>query len=486
MSNPAIVLMTDPSRCSLGDVHHLVQALVEIQQMGEHAMPQAFCDHPAAAKEFIDAYANAYPQLVLEDREIPTPGHLHSLITNGQIGPLGRLPELTPPDELQRPIEQNGANAFPIVVLTLGNSQLLFDALQQSPTMRESIRLIEVGEERPDALSVSIADAVAVRGLDGDPWAHDRSDTELPVLDDVAGATKTDVASVALQDDQMDLDVVETADISSSDPSAYQHEVEPEPVRVEPPATAAQPAPLAGAEPAAAPTLAGDGLAGATAVEPALETAPPVVATWSTDTEPITEPLEPVIEPEAQAPDDTANEGEDDTASEGDGQDPPPATGSAGEDDAPEDDAPENDDGLEDEDVPEKKPAKHGDAAEAPGRGARDQDDDVAYPPVGSLIAGADVLYPALDDDSAQGALHELAAVLLDDGFIDADLAAELLGAYRNDGPLVSARQEAIETVRSSDDNVITLDDFQAAYEQESEDALADAGGVRPLHDSDL
>jgi hypothetical protein len=472
MSNPAIVLMTDPSRCSLGDVHHLVQALVEIQQMGEHAMPQAFCDHPAAAKEFIDAYANAYPQLVLEDREIPTPGHLHSLITNGQIGPLGRPPDLTPPDELQRPIEQNGANAFPIVVLTLGNSQLLFDALQQSPTMRESIRLIEVGEERPDALSVSIADAVAVRGLDGDPWAHDRSDTELPVLDDVAGATKTDVASVPLQDDQMDLDVVETADISSSDPSAYHHEVEPEPGPVEPPATAAQPA-LAGAEPAAAPMLAADGLAGAPAVEPALETAPPVVATWSTDTEPITEPLEPVIEPEAQAPDDTANEG--------DGQDPPPATGSAGEDDdPPEDDAPEHDD------VPEKKPAKHGDAAEAPARGARDQDDDVAYPPVGCLIAGADVLYPALDDDSAHGALHELAAVLLDDGFIDADLAAELLAPHQHDGPLVSAWQEAIAAVRSSDDNVVTLDDFQAAYEQESEDALADAGGVRPLHDSDL
>ena len=86
MSNPAIVLMTDPSRCSLGDVHHLVQALLEIQQMGQHAIPQAFCDHPEAAGDFIDAYTNAYPQLVLEDRGIPTPDHLHSLISNGQIG----------------------------------------------------------------------------------------------------------------------------------------------------------------------------------------------------------------------------------------------------------------------------------------------------------------------------------------------------------------------------------------------------------------
>ena len=89
MSNPAIVLMTDPSRCSLGDVHHLVQALLEMQQMGQHAIPQAFCDHPEAAGDFVDAYTNAYPQLVLEDRGIPTPDHLHSLISNGQIGPIG-------------------------------------------------------------------------------------------------------------------------------------------------------------------------------------------------------------------------------------------------------------------------------------------------------------------------------------------------------------------------------------------------------------
>jgi hypothetical protein len=471
MSNPAIVLMTDPSRCSLGDVHHLVQALAEIQQMGEHAMPQAFCDHPAAAKEFIDAYANAYPQLVLEDREIPTPGHLHSLITNGQIGPIGRPPELTPPEELQRPVEQNGANGFPIVVLTLGNSQMLLDALQQSPTMRESIRLIEVGEERPDTLSVSIADAVALRAVDGEPWEHDRSGTELPVLDDIAGVTKTDVASVALHDDQMNLDVVETADVSSSDPSAYQHDVEAEPGPVPPSAGAIQPAPVV-TELAAEPALPEGGLASGSVAVPALETAPPVVTVWPSETE-LVEPITPPVEVEAQPPDDTANEG--------DGQDPPPAEDSAADDDAPEDgDIPEDDDPVEDGDAPDKK----GDAAGNAPR-ARDQNDDVYYPAVGSLIAGADVLYPALDDDNAHGALHELAAVLLDDGFPEADLAAELLAAYQNDGPLLSARQEAVVVVRSSD-NVVTLDDFQTAYEQESEDALADSSGARPLHDSDL
>jgi hypothetical protein len=471
MSSPAIVLMTDPSRCSLGDVHHLVQALLEIQQMGEHAMPQAFCDHPAAARDFIDAYANAYPQLVLEDREIPTPGHLHSLITTGQVGPLGRPPELAPPDDVQRPAEQNGTNAFPIVVLTLGNSQMLLDALQQSPTMRESIRLIEVGEERPDALSVSIADAVAIRGLDGEPWEHDRSGMELPVLDDIAGDSKTDLPSVALHDDQMNLDVVETAEVSSSEPSDYQHDVEPQPGPVAPPATPVQPAPVAVAEPAAEPALPGDSLAGPT-VEAVLETTPQAATAWPSDTELV----EPIAEPQAQAPDDTA--------SAGDGQDPQPSTGSAGEDVDPGEDDPAEDGGVpEDHDAPEKKAERKADAAEEATRSALDQD-DVYYPPVGSLIAGADVLYPALDQESAPGALHELVAVLLDDGFLDADLAAELLAADQDAGPLVSAHQESIVAVRATD-NVVTLEDFHPAYEQESDDQLADAG-ARPLHDSDL
>ncbi len=173
MSNPAIVLMTDPSRCSLGDVHYLMQALREMQQMGEHAVPQAFCDHPAAAKDFIEAYAHAYPQLVLQDGGIPTPDHLQSLIASGQIGALGQPPELAPfggqaPFGGPKTTEQSSSSGFPIVVLTLGSSQVLIDAMQQSPAMKDSIRLIDIAPEGADSLPVSIAEAVAHGGLDGD------------------------------------------------------------------------------------------------------------------------------------------------------------------------------------------------------------------------------------------------------------------------------------------------------------------------------
>jgi hypothetical protein len=469
MSNPAIVLMTDPSQCSLGDVHHLVQALAEIQQMGEHAIPQAFCDHPEAAGDFIDAYAHAYPQLVLEDREIPTPDHLHSLISTGQVGGLGRPPELAASDDLQPPAEPNGANGFPIVMLTLGSSQALLDALQQSPTMRESIRLIDIGQEKDDPLSVSIADAVAIRGLDGEPWQHARADMDRLELDDIPGAAKTDLTSLALHDDQMSLDVVETAEVSSREPSAYDHGAHV-PGPVEPPAAAAKSAPAAVDERAG--SASPDNSLGSTtatepASEPASQPASQPVASRSSDSA-LVEPgdSEPV-EPEAQAPEEAADEGE----------------GQVGR--SPEGPGPDKQPGKDPDKGAGKDVDKDVDAVKKVGQLARDQDDDVHYPPVGSLIAGADVLYPALDQDGAHGALRELASVLLDDGIFDPEQASDFIEAQRGEGLPAPARQEAIIAVRSGDKGA-TLEDSYGAGEQESEDQLAESNVVRPLHDSDL
>jgi hypothetical protein len=472
MSNPAIVLMTDPSRCNLGDMHHLVQALLEIQQMGQHAIPQAFCDHPEAAGDFIDAYTHAYPQLVLEDRGIPTPDHLHSLISSGQIGALGQPPELAPPGVLQARAEPNGANSFPIVMLTLGSSQALLDALQQAPAIRESIRLIDVGPERADALSVTIADAVASRGLDGESWQHARSGMDRLELDEIPGAWKAELTNLALHDDQMSLDVVETADMSGRTPSAYDQGGEHAPGPFEPPA-APQPAPVAVAAPAA-PLSPDDSRAGATATEPASEPATQPasqpVASRSSESDLVepgnSETSAPSPEAEAQAPADVADLDN--------GQ--PPA-GQAADKGA----------GKNVDKKPDKKPDnevdKEVDAAEMAGKGALEQDDDVYYPPVGSLIASADVLYPALDQDGAHAALRELASVLLDDGIFDPDLASGFIEAQRGEGMPVPGRQEAVVALPAGN-KAVTFEDAYGAGDQESE--LADANVARPLHDSDL
>jgi hypothetical protein len=288
MSNPAIVLMTDQSRCSLGDVHHLVQALLEMQQMGAHATPQAFCDHPAAAKDFLAAYVHAYPQLVLQDHGIPTPDHLQSLITTGQVGPFLR-PLDAAHGALSRSFEPGGPGGFPIVVLTLGNSQALIDALQQSSVMKESFRVIDIVPDGADALPVSIADAVAMRGLDGELGGeHEGRDGGRPELDEVAGAATADPASVTLRDGGMSLDVVETVDVASTEQPDSQQDAAPEHAPVEPASTAAAtPAPVA--EPPAETARA----EASTTVEPVAQAPAPVESTW-TAPEPV--PLAPVVE----------------------------------------------------------------------------------------------------------------------------------------------------------------------------------------------
>jgi hypothetical protein len=249
MSNPAIVLMTDPSRCSLGDFHYLLQALLEMQQMGEHAVPQAFCDHPAAARDFLEAYTHAYPQLVLADGAIPTPDHLQSLIANGQIGALGQPLEWAAfgaqaPFGGQRPAEPSSSNGFPIVVLTLGSSQVLIDAMQQSPAMKDSIRLIDIAPSGADGLPASIADVVTSGGLDDGGWEGDGPGAARQELDEVASASTRASGDFALERDPLDLDRVEaTAAPAGAMPG---HEGEGEEAATPAPAPA-EPAPTAAA-----------------------------------------------------------------------------------------------------------------------------------------------------------------------------------------------------------------------------------------------
>jgi hypothetical protein len=487
MSSPAIVLMTDPARCSQSDVHHLVQALLEIQQMGEHATPQAFCDHPEAAREFIDAYAQAYPQLVLEDREIPTPAHLQTLISTGQVGAFGQPAEPAPPEDLVPPAEPNGANGVPIVVLTMGSSQVLLDALQQAPAIRESIRLIDVAPEREDVLSVAVAEAVAGRGIDGGSPDHERSPME---LDDIPGVAKADLTGVALQDDHISLDVVETAEVLRTEPPGYAQGDQYQPAWVAPPAPAVSPAPAVIVERTG--TAAPDaGPAGTTGTESPSEAAsdlasppvaPPVIP-------PVDQPLsampttadvvapvaveqveagEQTIEPEAQAPDDAADAG---------GKVDGPAAGAAGDGKGT---------------AGEKKSAARNerdssddadDVGDKAGKGAMEPD-DVEYPPVGSLAAGGDVLYPAHDRDDPRGVLRELANVLLDEAMFDPELSADLAEAQRGEGVPAPVRQEAPLAPRQ-DGDVVKFEEAHDVGEQDSEDQLADAI-ARPLHDSDL
>jgi len=123
------------------------------------------------------------------------------------------------------------------------------------------------------------------------------------------------------------------------------------------------------------------------------------------------------------------------------------------------------------------------DVGDKAGKGATEQD-DVEYPPVGSLAAGGDVLYPAHDRDDPRGALRELANVLLDEGMFDPELSADLAEAQRGESVPAPVRHEAPLAVRQ-DGRVELFEEAHGVGEQDGEDQLADAV-ARPLHDSDL
>ena len=96
---------------------------------------------------------------------------------------------------------------------------------------------------------------------------------------------------------------------------------------------------------------------------------------------------------------------------------------------------------------------------------------------MGSLVEGADVLYPALDQAAAQGqdrlgVLRELAAAMLDDGMVDPDLTGQML-AQQDDLLPPAARHDEIPTFTQtattrSRSRILWL------FDHDSDDPLAD------------
>jgi hypothetical protein len=321
---------------------------------------------------------------------------------------------------------------------------VLIDAMQQSPTMKDSIRVVDIAPEGADSQPVSIAEAVAHGGLDGgDTWGADGLGGTRPELDEVAGASIRASGDLAFEHDPLDLDRVETADAAASDaPGYYGNEVE-EPATFEPAHPEA---------PASAPV----------AVEPAVE---PVAAEAAPTAEPVPE--------QASALGTTWPDGSEPVVADGS------AEAEALEEESTADDAPPKDVAGGDEDEDQDEPDH------AAGHGELDDDDDVYYPPVGDLIAGSDVLYPALDQAAAQGVLQELVSILLDDAIFDPDQAFEGLPAPHDDGALVRLRVDEQATIHSSE-HVVTIEDLYGTFDHENEDVFADSGAAHPSHDTDL
>jgi hypothetical protein len=161
MSGRAVVILTEPERCELADADSLTQAVLQIQQLNKAglAASQAFCDHPAAAMKFIEAYAKVFPELQLNGAGLPLPEQLYSIVAEGRITSLSAVPS----PEAAKSGEMS--QLYPLYVLSLGAPDALMRALKHNTFATSNIKIVEIAPvERPNSDAPAVADAVAHDG----------------------------------------------------------------------------------------------------------------------------------------------------------------------------------------------------------------------------------------------------------------------------------------------------------------------------------
>jgi hypothetical protein len=283
MTGRAVVIMTDPARCELGDTDVLVQAVLQVQQLSEagSAPSQAFCDHPAAAMKFIEAYAKAYPELQLRSSDLPAPEALYSIVADGRVMPL----QAPAAPEAARTGE--AGQLYPLYVLSLGAPDALVQALQHNRFIKSDIQVVEIApldDSRTE--SVSVAEAVAHEPLTRSFWRDaaaaepDHDEEEFFAPEALASSDRLKLASV-----EVNLDHIQVEDDYKDRYDSVMGQPEMAPV-VTPPAAA----PVLDA--GGSPTSSAGGMSGGSVTasdsgaRPVLEAATQSAATSATTPEP--------------------------------------------------------------------------------------------------------------------------------------------------------------------------------------------------------
>jgi hypothetical protein len=206
MTNPAVVILTDPARCQLAEAETLLQALLQVQQLNKAGVPasQAFCDHPAAAMEFIEAYSKVYPVLQLQTSDLPLPQHLYSMVADGRVSP---LPPVVAGETAK--LEQV-SQVHPLYVLSLGAPEALMQALQHNSLAKSSMRVLEIAPiEQAKAEPVSVAEAVAGAPLARSSSQTESSSTREPVDGGASGTESLANEPVELSNVEVDLNWIQ-------------------------------------------------------------------------------------------------------------------------------------------------------------------------------------------------------------------------------------------------------------------------------------
>lgn len=405
MSHGTVVILTEPARCDFADPGTLLQAVLQLHQLNAAGVSasQAFCDHPAAAMKFLEAYAKAYPELQLRSSDLPPPETLYSIVADGGVRPL----QVAATPEAAKPAETS--QLLPVYVLSLGAPDALMRALKHNGFARRDIQVVEIPPaEAATPESVSVAEAVAQEPHARSWWRTDAADRAqdddgLLPADESAPGDQLNVTGVEVNLDHIRFETKhEPADHAAADAFG-------QPAVVPPPAAAAPvdphgPGAASGATEAAAktPLVGGTAAPGGAAPTAAVEASPenenrgPASEAAALGFEAASAadvaPKDPVAAQEGTDPE--AGEEHPDEAPPEDRvvttePEGPPRAEAAGETD------PEADTG-------------NGAAEDSPGIDHHDTDDsgdDVLYPPNDGFAMAADVTYPLPAGSSLSGDL---------------------------------------------------------------------------------
>lgn len=462
MSNRTVVILTEPEQCERADPNMLVQAVLQLQQLNAAglAASQAFCDHPAAAMKFIEAYTKAYPELQQRSSDLPPPDALYSIVTEGGVRPL-QVPAA--PDGA-RPAEVG--QLYPLYVLSLGPPDALIRALKHNSFAQRDIQVVDIAPAQAASTgTVSVAEAVADDSLAGPSWrSQDRSESEHDkdsalLADWSAAGDPLKLSGVEVDLDQIQVETKhDRADHRAAD------EVLGGPVVLPLVSTGApvEPSGLAAAS----------GANGGTAAEAATQ-APPssaVAESGAASAKPAVEaaPENKELEPVAVAPSSSEK-----AAGEVEARDESPASPA------------ETDPGA-------GKKAEDSDADNDPAANAGDCDDggDVLYPPTGSFATAADVSYPFPAGLSLSGTIFD--EIFGDSGSCD---AVDLEALARLTAAEAPAPDPALELLRDfgsrredgAADRTPRADDGGAcAIGPEADDDPSSNGRLPVNHDLDI
>lgn len=414
MSQPTVVILTEPERCDLADPDLLLQAVLQLQQISAAGMgaSRAFCDHPAAAMKFLEAYAKAYPELQLRSADLPPPEALYSIVADGGVRPLQvpAVPDGAKPGE--------AGQLLPMYVLSLGAPDALMRALQNNGFAQRDIQVVEIPPaEGTTAGSMPIARAVAQDPLARSSWRAEgpadpaQDEDEALPADEAASDDALKLSSVEVNLDHIR---IERSHDRSAPGDADEAHDDPAIVVPTPPSTAALADPRA---PSGATTGATDPVTSGphlgTVAEPAATSSKAAVeALTETKAElplPAAGNLQEVAV-ESAAPEGPVAGADEVDPGAGVNADKEPV-GSPVDSSGPEASGDQEPAAVTEPD-PDPPTASAERPREAARDGAGDLSDDVLYPATGSFAMAADVTYP-LPEGLAPGAV--MFDALLDD-----------------------------------------------------------------------